>query len=230
MAQLLLLHLLAAALAPWLAKTLRTKAFPSPSRRRPPSCGCSPVSTDVRDGHPPTQCIAWVPGLGLDLDFRLDTLSWVLALLVTGVEPNCLYCTWYFHDDDLTLWRFTLVFTAFAGDMLGLVLTDNFLMLYVFWEPTTVLSYLLIGHNPASSTNVGDAGAARDDLRWTRDARRHHRDRGAPHLLDQRPARRSAARRRDRRRGGAAARRRSVEVGLIPFHFSGHGRWPPPPR
>ena len=32
--------------------------------------------------------------------------------------------------------------------MLGLVLTDNFLMLYVFWEPTTVLSYLLIGHNP----------------------------------------------------------------------------------
>ena len=37
--------------------------------------------------------------------------------------------------------------------MLGLVLTDNFLMLYVFWELTTVLSYLLIGHNPASSTN-----------------------------------------------------------------------------
>ncbi|GAA2163522.1 multisubunit sodium/proton antiporter MrpA subunit /multisubunit sodium/proton antiporter MrpB subunit [Humibacillus xanthopallidus] len=155
MAQLLLLHLIAAALAPWLAKTLRTKAFPLLALV--PATAFAwllVVATDVRDGNLPTQRIPWVPGLGLDLDFRLTTLSWVVALLVTGVGALVLlYCTWYFRDDDPTLWRFTSVFTAFAGAMLGLVLTDNFLMLYVFWELTTVLSYLLIGHNPGSSTN-----------------------------------------------------------------------------
>src|SRR4029079_6201827 len=145
----------AATLAPWLAKTLRTKAFPLLALVPATAfVWLVSVATDVCDGRPPTQTIDWVPGLGLDLDFRLDTLSWVVALLVTRVRALVLlYCTWYFHDDDPTLWRFTPVFTAFAGAMLGLVLTDNFLMLYVFWELTPVRSYLLIGHNPASSTN-----------------------------------------------------------------------------
>ena len=155
MAQLLLLHLLAAALAPWLSKVLRTKAFPVLALAPAVSFGwLVSVSGDVRAGNLPTQRISWVPGLGLDLDFRVTTLSWVLGLLVTGVGALVLlYCTWYFTDRDPTLWRFTSVFTAFAGAMLGLVLTDNFLVLYVFWELTTVFSYLLIGHNPASSTN-----------------------------------------------------------------------------
>ena len=155
MAHLLLLHLLAAALAPWLAKVLRTKAFPVLALAPAVSFGwLVSVSGDVRAGHLPTQSISWVPGLGIDLDFRLTTLSWVLALLVTGVGALVLlYCTWYFADRDPTLWRFASVFTAFAGAMLGLVLTDNLLVLYVFWELTTVFSYLLIGHNPASSTN-----------------------------------------------------------------------------
>ncbi|GAB3880567.1 Na+/H+ antiporter subunit A [Terrabacter terrigena] len=155
MAQLLLLHLLAAVVAPWLAKVLRTKAFPVLAVTPAVSFAwLVSVSGDVRAGNLPTQRISWVPGLGIDLDFRLTTLSWVLALLVTGVGALVLlYCTWYFADRDPTLWRFTSVFTAFAGAMLGLVLTDNLLLLYVFWELTTVFSYLLIGHNPASSTN-----------------------------------------------------------------------------
>ena len=155
MAQLLLLHLLAAALAPWLATVLRSKAFPVLALTPAASFAwLVSVSGDVRAGHLPTQRISWVPGLGIDLDFRLTTLSWVLGLLVTGVGALVLlYCTWYFADRDPSLWRFTSVFTAFAGAMLGLVLTDNLLMLYVFWELTTVFSYLLIGHNPASSTN-----------------------------------------------------------------------------
>ncbi len=155
MAQLLLLHLLAAALAPVLVRVLRNRAFLV--------LALAPItgfvwllaqSAAVRDGSPPVQNITWVPGLGLDLDFRLTTLSWLLGLLVTGVGALVLlYCRWYFSADDPTLWRFTSVFTAFAGAMFGLVLTDNFLVLYVFWELTTVFSYLLIGHNPASSTN-----------------------------------------------------------------------------
>ena len=155
MAQLLLLHLLAAVLAPWLAAALRSRAFLVLATVPALAFGwLLSVSVDVREGRPPVQHIAWVPGLGLELDFRLTTLQWVLALLVTGVGALVLlYCRWYFADDDPTLWRFTSVFTAFAGAMLGLVLTDNLLVLYIFWELTTVFSYLLIGHNPASSTN-----------------------------------------------------------------------------
>ncbi|MDN5764219.1 MAG: Na+/H+ antiporter subunit A [Humibacillus sp.] len=155
MAQLLLLHLVAAMFAPALARALRARAFLVLALA--PAVGFGwlvSVATDVRDGRLPTQSFSWVPGLGLSLDFRLTTLSWLLGLLVTGVGALVLvYCRWYFRDDDPTIWRFSAVFTAFAGAMFGLVLTDNFLVLYVFWELTTVLSYLLIGHNPASSTN-----------------------------------------------------------------------------
>src|SRR5690606_14193494 len=50
-------------------------------------------------------------------------------------------------------WRFSAVLTAFAGAMLSLVVSDNVYVLYVFWELTTVLSYLLIGHNPERRAN-----------------------------------------------------------------------------
>ncbi len=155
MAQLLLLHLVAAVVAPLLVRVLYGKAFLVLALVPATAFGwLVSVSTEVRAGQGPTQHISWVPGLGVDLDFRVTTLSWVVGLLVTGVGALVLlYCTWYFGRDDRALWRFSSVFIAFAGAMLGLVLTDNLLVLYVFWELTTVFSYLLIGHNPASSTN-----------------------------------------------------------------------------
>jgi multicomponent Na+:H+ antiporter subunit A len=154
-AQLLLLHLVAAVVAPLLVSLLGRKAFLVLALVPATAFGwLVSVSSEVRAGQGPTQHISWVPGLGVDLDFRVTTLSWVLGLLVTGVGALVLmYCAWYFKAGDATMWRFTAVFTAFAGAMLGLVLTDNLLVLYVFWELTTVFSYLLIGHNPASSTN-----------------------------------------------------------------------------
>ncbi len=89
----------------------------------PPAAGFGwlvPVATAVRDGRYPTQSIPWVPGLELDLDFRLTTPSWLLGLLVTRVGALVLiYCRWYFREDDPTLWRFAAVFTAFAGAMFG---------------------------------------------------------------------------------------------------------------
>ncbi|WP_347351643.1 Na+/H+ antiporter subunit A [Intrasporangium sp.] len=155
MVQLLLAHLVAATLAPLLVRRLGRTAFFVVALAPAASFGwLVAVAGEVRAGHGPEQRVTWVPGLGLDLDFRLTTLSWVLSLLVTGVGALVLfYCRWYFARDDPGLWRFIAVFTAFAGAMLGLVLTDNFLILYVFWELTTVFSYLLVGHNPASLTN-----------------------------------------------------------------------------
>src|SRR5690606_36148385 len=97
---------------------------------------------------------AWIGAVGLDVAMPIATLSGLLALLVTGVGALVLvYCAWYFRPHDTEIWRFSGVLTGFAGAMLGLVLADNVYLLYIFWELTTVLSFLLIGHNPERRAN-----------------------------------------------------------------------------
>ncbi|MEE3922597.1 Na+/H+ antiporter subunit A [Micromonospora sp. BRA006-A] len=103
----------------------------------------------VRAGRPVVETVTWVPQLGLELALRMGTLSWLLVLLVGGVGALVLvYSARYFRSDDPGLGRFAAVFVAFAGAMLGLVVSDDLLLLYVFWELTTVFSYLLIGSDP----------------------------------------------------------------------------------
>ena len=103
----------------------------------------------VRGGDALDETYSWVPQLGLDLAFRTSTLSWLMVLLVGGVGALVLiYCARYFTASEPGLGRFTSVFVGFAGAMLGLVLADDLILLYIFWELTTVFSYLLIGHNP----------------------------------------------------------------------------------
>lgn len=101
----------------------------------------------VADGIYPTQRVSWVPQLGLELTFRLDSLSWLMLLLVGGVGSLVLvYCAAYFSATAQGLRRFAGTLVAFAGAMVGLVTADDMLLLFVFWEITTVTSYLLIGH------------------------------------------------------------------------------------
>ncbi len=96
---------------------------------------------------PPSRLLEWVPELKLNLDFRMDDLAAVLALLILGVGALVLfYCARYFKTDDAGLGAFGAQLLAFAGAMFGLVTADNLLLLYIFWEITTVLSYLLIGY------------------------------------------------------------------------------------
>src|SRR5699024_8840805 len=77
----------------------------------------------------------------------LDPLSWVMALIATGIGALILlYCARYFKDTEPGLGRFAGVLTAFAGAMIGRVLADDVMTLYTFWELTTIFSYLLIGH------------------------------------------------------------------------------------
>jgi multicomponent Na+:H+ antiporter subunit A len=105
--------------------------------------------------------VTWVPSLGLELAFRADTLSWLMMLIVGGVGALVLfYCAWYFEDTEPGLGRFAGCLTAFAGAMLGLVTSDDLLVLYVFWELTTVLSYLLIGHRTTSRDSRSAATTA----------------------------------------------------------------------
>ncbi len=95
----------------------------------------------------PSLEIPWVPVLDLNLTFRMDQLSWLMSLLVLGIGALVLaYCARYFKTNDAGLGGFGAQLLAFAGVMFGLVTADNLILLFVFWELTTVLSYLLIGY------------------------------------------------------------------------------------
>ncbi|WP_026931816.1 Na+/H+ antiporter subunit A [Glycomyces tenuis] len=103
----------------------------------------------IRSGAAVTETYPWVPQLGQELAFRMTAFPWVMVLLVSGVGALVLaYSAHYFAADEWGLGRFAAVFLAFAGAMFGLVVADDLLLLYVFWELTTVFSYLLIGHDP----------------------------------------------------------------------------------
>ena len=89
----------------------------------------------------PSLNIPWVPVLDLNLSFRMDQLSWLLCLLVLGVGALVLaYCARYFKSNDAGLGGFGAQLLAFAGVMFGLVTADNLILLFVFWELTTILS------------------------------------------------------------------------------------------
>jgi multicomponent Na+:H+ antiporter subunit A len=93
------------------------------------------------------EVLPWIPELKIELAFRMDALAWVMSLLVLGVGALVLvYCARYFKDKDNYLGGFGAQLLAFAGAMFGLVTADDLLLMFIFWELTTVLSYLLIGY------------------------------------------------------------------------------------
>ena len=88
---------------------------------------------------------AWVPALEVNLQFRLDGLSLFFGLLVSFFGALIMfYAAGYLKGHPL-LGRFYLYLTLFMTAMLGLVTSDNFFCLFVFWELTSISSYLLIG-------------------------------------------------------------------------------------
>ncbi|MGB3409361.1 MAG: proton-conducting transporter membrane subunit, partial [Jannaschia sp.] len=91
--------------------------------------------------------IDWVPALGVTIGILLDGLSLSFGLLITGIGTLVtLYSTSYLGGH-VHYTRFVCYLLAFMAGMLGLVLSDNLLTLFVFWEVTTISSYLLIGFN-----------------------------------------------------------------------------------
>jgi len=89
--------------------------------------------------------VEWLPALGLRLGFRMDGLAWMFALLVLGIGSLVvLYAAYYLDRKDPPA-RFFMFFMLFMGAMLGVVLADNLILLVVFWELTSLSSFLLIG-------------------------------------------------------------------------------------
>ena len=98
-------------------------------------------------GTEQTVSIEWAPGLSMNIDFGSTPLAAIMSVLVLGIGTLILvYCARYFTDDEPRLGIFAAEMVAFAGAMFGLVTSDNMLLLYIFWELTTVLSFLLVGH------------------------------------------------------------------------------------
>ena len=99
----------------------------------------------VLGGEARVETLAWAPRLGLSLAFRLDGLSGLFALLVAGVGTGVVFYAAHYFDGHPYSGRFQGTLFAFMAAMLGVVLSDNGLALFVFWELTGFTSYLLIG-------------------------------------------------------------------------------------
>ena len=101
----------------------------------------------VAAGQPVLLGLDWVPSMDIRLSVLIDGLSLTFALLISGIGVLVtLYSTRYLGDHP-EYPRFVLFLMLFMVGMLGLVLSDNLIALFVFWEITTISSYLLIGFN-----------------------------------------------------------------------------------
>jgi len=99
-------------------------------------------------GAPPTWQADWVPSLGVTLSFRLDGLSLVFAMMITGVGALVmLYAHAYMAGAQMT-GRFFATVVLFAIAMVGVVSSDDALSFFVFWEITSLTSFLLVGTDP----------------------------------------------------------------------------------
>ncbi|SOD89209.1 hydrogen gas-evolving membrane-bound hydrogenase subunit E [Caenispirillum bisanense] len=101
--------------------------------------------------------LAWAPQLGISFAFRIDGLALLFALLVTGIGAAVMLYSGVYLADHPRIGRFFLYLTLFMVSMLGLVTADDAIALFVFWELTTVTSFLLIGFthdDPKSRRNA----------------------------------------------------------------------------
>ena len=90
--------------------------------------------------------VPWVPEIGLNLGLRLDGLSLMFALLITGIGLLIImYAHFYLGEDD-PVGKFYSTLMLFMAAMLGIALSDNLLLLIVFWELTSISSFLLVGY------------------------------------------------------------------------------------
>lgn len=157
MLAILIAHAVATAVAPLLVYRWGRMAF-YPLALVPLGSLIWVVTNWPGPGRAVTVDVPWVPELSMNIALRFDSLAAVMSVLVLAIGALVLfYCADYFqHHDGHTEKRlpsFAAELVAFSGAMFGLVTSDNMLMLYVFWELTTVLSFLLVGHYAERATS-----------------------------------------------------------------------------
>jgi multicomponent Na+:H+ antiporter subunit A len=102
-------------------------------------------------GHAMVQSVTWVEGLQLEAAFRLDGLSLLFALLISGFGALIILYTQGYFKGHPQQGRFLMYIIAFMASMMGVVLADHLLLVFIFWELTSFTSYLLIGFNHESA-------------------------------------------------------------------------------
>jgi multicomponent K+:H+ antiporter subunit A len=100
----------------------------------------------VLAGEVVTTGVNWLPSLGLNVNLMLDGLGFFFALLILGIGLLIItYARFYLARED-NMGEFFTYFLLFQGAMVGIVLSDNILLLLIFWELTSLSSFLLIGY------------------------------------------------------------------------------------
>ncbi|WP_151448529.1 monovalent cation/H+ antiporter subunit A [Lacisediminimonas profundi] len=101
---------------------------------------------EVANGGVVTETLAWLPSMGIDIAVRIDGFAWMFAMLVTGMGLLVvIYARYYLSPEDPAA-RFYSLLLGFMGAMLGVAVSGNLIQLVVFWELTSVFSFLLIGY------------------------------------------------------------------------------------
>jgi multicomponent K+:H+ antiporter subunit A len=90
--------------------------------------------------------IPWMPTLGLVASLYLDSLSALFALIVSGIGILVIVYTGYYFKGDPSAWLFTTYMMLFMFSMMGLVMAGDVITLFLFWESTSITSYLLVGY------------------------------------------------------------------------------------
>lgn len=111
----------------------------------------------IRDRHLIYETVAWMPSLGINFDIYVDGLSLLLSLLITGIGSLVVLYSIYYMGRNQALHRFYLFLLLFMGAMLGVVLSDNMMVLYGFWELTSIASFLLIAFHNRKDASIRGA-------------------------------------------------------------------------
>jgi multicomponent K+:H+ antiporter subunit A len=99
----------------------------------------------VSDGKVLRGTVEWLPAYGLNVTLRMDGFAWLFAMLITGIGLLVVIYARYYMSPDDPVPRFFSFLLSFMGSMLGVVLSGNIILLAVFWELTSIFSFLLIG-------------------------------------------------------------------------------------
>ncbi|AVJ56500.1 monovalent cation/H+ antiporter subunit A [Idiomarina sp. OT37-5b] len=97
-------------------------------------------------GEVPKQFVEWLPALGLNFALRLDGLSLLFVSLILGIGVLIIGYAHYYLSTEDDEGRFYACLLLFMASMLGIVMADNILLMWAFWELTSISSFLLIGY------------------------------------------------------------------------------------
>ena len=101
---------------------------------------------NVLNGHALVEHWSWLPQWGIDLSFRLDALSLIFALLISGIGTLIYIYAYYYLNPKNSLSKLYALLMLFMAAMLGISLSNNLIILLVFWEMTSISSFLLVGY------------------------------------------------------------------------------------